>query len=78
MPPEYVESETGGAVGRTVDYFNDDRETLDLYADVGPPLDNVKPVIFRYIDQRIDGAGRGGPRAVGVYAPKSGRSGRFI
>ena len=55
MSPEYLESETEGAVQRTVDYFNDDRENLDLYVDVGPPLDNVKPVIFRYIDQRIDG-----------------------
>jgi hypothetical protein len=55
IPPEYLQSETEGAVQRTVDYFNDDRENLDLYVDVGPPLDNVKTVIFRYIDQRIDG-----------------------
>ena len=54
ISPEYLQSETEGAVQRTVDYFNDDRENLDLYVDVGPPLDNVKPVLFRYIDQRID------------------------
>ena len=55
IPPEYLQSETEGAIQRTVDYFNDDRETLDLYVNVGPPLDNVKTVIFRYIDRRIDG-----------------------
>ena len=54
IPPEYLQSETESTIRRAVDYFNDDRETLDLYVDVGPPLDNVKLVIFRYIDQRID------------------------
>ena len=54
IPPEYLQSETERAIHRTVDYFNDDRENLDLYLDIGPPLDNVKPVLFRYIDQRID------------------------
>ena len=55
IPLEYLQSQVEGSIHRTVDYFNDDRETLDLYVDVGPPLENVKPVLFRYIDQRIDG-----------------------
>ncbi len=55
IPPDYLQSETEGVIQRTVDYFNDDRQSLDLYVDVGPPLDNVKTVVFGYIDQRIDG-----------------------
>ncbi len=54
IPPEYLKSQVEGSINRTVDYFNEDRETLDLYVDIGPPLNNVKLVIFRYIDQRID------------------------
>ena len=54
IPPEYLQSETEASIQRTVDYFNEDRENLDLYVDIGPPLENVKPVIFGYIDRRID------------------------
>ena len=54
IPPEYLQSQVEDSIHRTVDYFNEDRERLDLYVDIGPPLDNVKPVLFRYIDQRID------------------------
>jgi hypothetical protein len=54
IPPEYLQSQVEGAIGRTVDYFNEDAETLDLHIDLGPPLDNVKPVLLRYINQRIE------------------------
>ena len=55
VPPEYLQSQVEGSIHRTVDYFNEDRATLDLYIDLGPPLSNVKPVLFQYIDRRIDG-----------------------
>ena len=55
VPPEYLQSEVERSTQRTVDYFNEDRGTLDLYIDLGPPLDKIKPVLFQYIDQRIDG-----------------------
>ena len=55
IPPEYLQSQTEASIQRTVAYFNEAAETLDLYVDIGPPLDNVKPALFRYIDQRIDG-----------------------
>ena len=54
IPPKYLQSQVEKDIGRTVDYFNEDAETLDLYIDLGPPLDLVKPVLFGYIDQRID------------------------
>ena len=54
VPPDYLQSQVEGSIHRTVDYFNEDRDTLDLYIDLGPPLNNVKPVLFQYIDQRIE------------------------
>ena len=53
MPPEYIQSEVEGAIGRTVDYFNEDAENLELYIDLNLPLNNVKPVMINYIDKRI-------------------------
>ncbi|MBC8280841.1 MAG: hypothetical protein H8E48_08665 [Chloroflexi bacterium] len=54
MPPEYIQSEVEGAIGRTVDYINEDVDELDLYIDLNLPLNNVKPVMLGYIDGRID------------------------
>ena len=54
MPPEYLREQVEGTITRTVDYFNEDVETLEVYIDLGPPLDTVKPVLFNYIDERID------------------------
>ncbi len=55
LPPEYLQSQTEDAIQRTVEYFRGDRDTLDLYVALGPPLDNVEPVVLEYIDRRIDG-----------------------
>ena len=54
VPPEYLQSQVEGSIQRTVEYFNEERDTLELYIEVGPPLDNVKPVLFEYINQRIE------------------------
>ena len=55
IPPEYLQSQAEGNIERTVDYFNEDLESLELFFELGPPLEAVKPVLFHYIDQRIDG-----------------------
>ena len=55
LPTEYLQSQVEGSIKRTVDYFNEDLDTLEVHVDLGLPLDNVKPVLFRYIDRRIDG-----------------------
>ena len=55
LPPGYLQSQTEASIQHIVEYFRGDLETLDLYVDLGPPLDNVKPVVLEYIDQRIDG-----------------------
>ncbi|MDP6549778.1 MAG: hypothetical protein QF659_06875 [Dehalococcoidia bacterium] len=61
VPPDYVEAQVEGAIERTVAYFNDDVETLELYVELGPPLDSLKPILFEYIDGRIDGLVEGDP-----------------
>ncbi len=55
ISPQYLQSQVEGSINRTVDYFNEDADTLELYVDLGPPIDNIKPVLFQYIDQRIEG-----------------------
>ena len=55
IPPAYLQSQVEGSIQRTVDYFNEDLDFLDLSVALGPPLNSVKPVLFRYIDRRIDG-----------------------
>jgi len=54
MPPEYLQSQVDGAIRRSVDYLNEDAETLEIYVELGPPLDRIKPTLFAYIDRRID------------------------
>jgi hypothetical protein len=54
MPPAYLRAEVEGMIQSSVDYINEDVETLELYLNLGPPLAQVKPVLFGYIDQRID------------------------
>jgi hypothetical protein len=54
MPPSYIQQEIEGTIDRTVDYINEDVDVLEVYIDLTVPLDNVKPVMFAYIDGRLD------------------------
>ena len=54
LPPEYLQSQSEGAIRRSVDYYSGEAETLDLHIDLGPALDRVGPTLFAYIDRRID------------------------
>lgn len=54
MPPEYIQAEVERAIGRTIDWVNEDVDELELYVDLNEPLDNVKTVMLNYIDGRID------------------------
>ncbi len=55
MPPAYIQEQVEDSIDRTVDYINEDVEFLDAYVDLTEPLENVKPVMFGYLDQKIDG-----------------------
>ena len=54
MPPDYIQSEAEGAIGRTIGWVNGDVEELNLYVDLTVPIANVKTVMFNYMDGRID------------------------
>jgi len=54
VPTEYMQEQVEGAIGRTIDYMNEDTDVLEAYIDLSVPLENVKPVMFGYIDGRID------------------------
>jgi len=54
MPPSYIQQEIEGTIDRTIDYVNEDVDVLEAYVDLTVPLNNVKPVMFAYIDGRLD------------------------
>jgi len=57
IPPEYLQDQVEGAVVGVINYLNktgDNPDVPDVFIDLGPPLDNVKPVLLDYIDKRID------------------------
>ena len=54
VPPEYLRSQVEDAIQQAVDYLNEDADTLELYLDLGPPLDLIKPTLLAYVDRRID------------------------
>ena len=54
IPPDYLQEQVEGAIRRSIDYLNEDVDTLELHVDLGPPLADVKPVLFKFIDRRID------------------------
>jgi len=54
IPLAYIQQEVEASIDRTVDYINEDVEFLEAYVDLTEPLENVKPVMFAYLDQKID------------------------
>ena len=55
LPPEYLQSQVEGAIQRAMAYFNEDSDTLELYLEMGPAIDKIKPTLLDYVDRRIDG-----------------------
>ena len=55
LTPEYLQAQVEGAIQRLVAYLNEDSEILDVYVEMGPALDKVKPTLLEYVDRRIDG-----------------------
>ena len=54
FPPAYLQGQVETGLDGVIDYLNEDSDDPNLFIDLGPPLDNVKPALFRYIDKRID------------------------
>ena len=55
MPPAYIKGQMEGSIDRTIDYINEDVDRLEVYVELAEPLENVKTVMFAYIDAKIDG-----------------------
>ena len=54
ITPDYLQEQVEIAVKGAIDYLNSETEEPEVVIDIGPPLDNVKPALFRYIDRRLD------------------------
>ena len=54
LPPAYLQDQVETGLDGVIDYLNEDSDDPNLFIDLGPPLENVKPALFRYIDKRID------------------------
>ena len=54
ITPEYLQEQVESAVKGAIDYLKGDTEEPVVVVDLGPPLDNVKPALFRYMDRRLD------------------------
>ena len=37
-----------------IDYLNKETDTPEIFIELASPLDKVKPVLFSYMDKRID------------------------
>ena len=57
FPPEYLRAQTEGVIGSVVSYMDRETDELEAYVDFGPPLENLRPAVYAYIDRRIDGLG---------------------
>ena len=55
MPPAYIKGQVEASIDRTIDYINEDVDRLELYVELAEPLENVKAVMFAYINAKIDG-----------------------
>ena len=55
MPPVYIKGQVEASIDRTIDYINEDVGRLEVYVELAEPLENVKTVMFAYMDAKIDG-----------------------
>ena len=54
VPPDYLQGQVEGAVIGAIDYLNKETDTPEIFIELASPLDKVKPVLFSYMDKRID------------------------
>ena len=55
MPPAYIKGQVEASIDRIIDYINEDVDRLEVYVELAEPLENVKTVMFAYMDAKIDG-----------------------
>ena len=51
---DYLQDQVEGVVIGTTDYLNKETDTPEVFIELATPLANVKPILFSYMDRRID------------------------
>jgi hypothetical protein len=54
VPPDYIHDQVEENIQQLTEYMGGEVDVLELYLELGPPLDRVKPAIFAELDRRID------------------------
>ena len=54
IPTAFLQEQVEGNIFRAIEYLNEDAETLNLYLELEPILDRIRPALFGYIDRQID------------------------
>ena len=54
IPADYLRHQVEAAVTGAIDYLNKKADTPEVFIELALPLANVKPVLFSYVDRRID------------------------
>ena len=71
LPQPYIQEQVEGSIDRTIDYINEDVDRLEVYIELAEPLDNVKPVMFSYMDTKIDDLRVEETQGIGGCTPSS-------
>ncbi|PKB70661.1 MAG: hypothetical protein BZY87_09010 [SAR202 cluster bacterium Io17-Chloro-G6] len=79
VPPDYIQWEVEENIDRAIAYTKEEVDELDIHIDLAEPLTNVKPVMFAYIDRRIDELEEEDP-GVGSCSPETltGLANRYL
>ena len=57
IPPKYLQEEVEGSIGRAISNLSQGSGEFDLYLNLTKLLESVQPVMFHYLDQKIDKVG---------------------
>ena len=71
MPPAYIKGQVEASIDRTIDYINEDVDRLEVYVELAEPLENVKTVMFAYMDAKINGLSVEDAQRFGGCTPSS-------
>ena len=54
LPPESMQGHVERLLSQAADYINEDSRELELYVDLSPDLERVKPALLAFVEERID------------------------
>ena len=71
MPPAYIKGQVEASIDRIIDYINEDVDRLEVYVELAEPLENVKAVMFAYMNAKNDGLSVEETQGFGGCTPSS-------